>query len=61
MKLADLRIECPGCNDLIEPEEYPTHHRECVPEDYPAVTWDADDGGPGQDYNSAFQDLRDPW
>lgn len=25
------------------------------------VTWDADDGGPGQDYNSAAQDLMDPF
>lgn len=23
--------------------------------------WDADDGGPGQDYNSAYQDLLDPF
>ncbi len=27
----------------------------------PEVTWDAGDGGPGQDYNSAYQDLCDPW
>lgn len=27
----------------------------------PPVTWDAGDGGPGQDYCSAYAGLCDPW
>lgn len=49
--------------------------RECMAEDYEdekadleaerrldrQLCWDADDGGPGQDYASAYNDLCDPW